>query len=147
MRRIVTVTRAGSLKYMERGEGGACLRSASVAAPTGHTSPPFMFFMPISPLPFFPFLFFFFLQQHFLMMQKQQVRTNMAATTAMAMIAQDGTGEQTHKQTNTQTDKHTNTQTNTQTQTDKHTNTQTDKHTNTQTDREIDRKTHKQRGR
>lgn len=58
-----------------------------------HTSPPFRFFMPMSPFPFLPFLFFFFLQQHFLMMQKQHVRMSKAATTAMAMMAQDGTEE------------------------------------------------------
>lgn len=58
-----------------------------------HTSPPFRFFIPISPFPFLPFLFFFFLQQHFLMMQKQHVRMSKAATTAMAMMAQGGTEE------------------------------------------------------
>lgn len=42
-------------------------------------------------LPFFPFLFFFFLQQHFLIMQKQQVRMSNAATTAMAIRAHGGT--------------------------------------------------------
>lgn len=42
-------------------------------------------------LPFFPFLFFFFLQQHFLIMQKQQVRMSKAATTAMAIRAHGGT--------------------------------------------------------
>lgn len=56
-----------------------------------HTSPPFRFFIPMSPFPFLPFLFFFFLQQHFLTMQKQHVRMSSAATTAMAMMAQDGT--------------------------------------------------------
>lgn len=45
----------------------------------------------MSPFPFLPFLFFFFLQQHFLTMQKQHVRMSKAATTAMAMMAQDGT--------------------------------------------------------
>lgn len=59
----------------------------------GHTSPPFRFFIPMSPFPFLPFLFFFFLQQHFLTIQKQHVRMSNAATTAMAMMAQDGTAK------------------------------------------------------
>lgn len=59
--------------------------------PRQHTSPPCMFFMLKPSFPFFPFLFFFFLQQHFLMMQKQHVRTNSAATTAIAMRAHGGT--------------------------------------------------------
>ena len=50
-----------------------------------------MFFMLNPSLPFFPFLFFFFLQQHFLIMQKQQVRMSNAATTAMAIRAHGGT--------------------------------------------------------
>ena len=88
--------------------------TALIAVTSGPTSPPFMFFMPSSPFPFLPFLFFFFLQQHFLMMQKQQVRISMAATTAMAMMAQDGTGggqtdgqtdNRKHKQTNKETNK------------------------------------------
>lgn len=58
-----------------------------------HTSPPCMFFMLNPSLPFLPFLFFFFLQQHFLMMQKQQVRMRRDATTAMAMRAQGGTAK------------------------------------------------------
>lgn len=55
------------------------------------TSPPCMSFMLKPSLPFFPFLFFFFLQQHFLMMQKQHVRTSNAATTAIAIKAHGGT--------------------------------------------------------
>lgn len=51
----------------------------------------FMFMAFFMPLPF-SFLFFFFLQQHFLQMQKQQVRMRSPATTAMAMRAQGGTG-------------------------------------------------------
>lgn len=70
-----------------------------------HTSPSFMFFIPISPFPFLPFLFFFFLQQHFLTMQKQQVRIRVAATTAMAMMAHDGTDMHTQT-THTDTHKH-----------------------------------------
>lgn len=50
----------------------------------------FMFMAFFMPLPF-SFLFFFFLQQHFLQMQKQQVRMRSPATTAMAMRAQGGT--------------------------------------------------------
>lgn len=65
--------------------------------PVEHTSPPFRFFIPMSPFPFLPFLFFFFLQQHFLMMQKQHVRMSKAATTAMAMMAHDGTEGEAHK--------------------------------------------------
>ncbi len=59
---------------------------------TLHTSP-CMFFILKPSFPFLPFLFFFFLQQHFLMIQKQQVRTRRAATTAMAMSAHGGTAE------------------------------------------------------
>lgn len=58
-----------------------------------HTSPPCMFFMLKPSFPFLPFLFFFFLQQHFLMIQKQQVRMRRAATTAMAMSAHGGTAK------------------------------------------------------
>lgn len=50
----------------------------------------FMFMAFFMPLPF-SFLFFFFLQQHFLQMQKQQVRMRSPATTAMAIRAQGGT--------------------------------------------------------
>lgn len=53
----------------------------------------------MSPFPFLPFLFFFFLQQHFLIMQKQHVRISNAATTAIAMMAQDGTEENTQTRT------------------------------------------------
>ena len=56
-----------------------------------HTSPPCMFFMLKPSLPVFPFLFFFFLQQHFLIIQKQQVRMSKAATTAIAIRAHGGT--------------------------------------------------------
>lgn len=59
----------------------------------------FMFMAFFMPLPF-SFLFFFFLQQHFLQMQKQQVRMRSPATTAMAMRAQGGTAgkDQCHHQ-------------------------------------------------
>lgn len=50
----------------------------------------FMFMAFFIPLPF-SFLFFFFLQQHFLQMQKQQVRISNPATTAMAIRAHGGT--------------------------------------------------------
>lgn len=55
----------------------------------------FMFMAFFMPLPF-SFLFFFFLQQHFLQMQKQQVRMRSPATTAMAMRAQGGTVGKSH---------------------------------------------------
>lgn len=57
------------------------------------TCPPCMSFMLmafLAPLPF-SFLFFFFRQQHFLQMQKQQVRSRRPVTTAMAISAQGGT--------------------------------------------------------